>query len=328
MHAWALGTVGRRADLKLSPHAEWTNESVALHGNALFVFVQKRADQARLSLQRVWSPEGERSELLVALLQVPPSLVLPESLQLFVAIAGDEVLFVGEAKQTMCRRGEAWYLMHEPPLALDAHLPAHAPIDGAMLRDHASTLGGLAFIEAFAASWLGPLPKASATHFDAPEHIMAWHDLLARLALIADHNFACFSANWHLRGEDTTFFPARETSQFFQDLEHEGGTFYLENGQVGIRTHHGHVDDRIYANDLWEFALVFVIESLVFARSGYLAEMHATPRDEDRLPFGTPTTIVQFLGGEGWIGMAQGDVIRVRAVDREALHRVVRAHAV
>lgn len=309
----------QRADLKLSPNADWTNESVALHGNALFVFVQQRTDQARLSLQRMWSAEGERSELHVTLSQVPTSLVLPEALQLFVAISRDEVLFVGEAQQTMTRRGEAWYLVHEPPFTLDAHLPTHAPIDGAMLRDHASTLGGSAFIEAFAASWLGPLPEASATHFDEPEDIIAWHDLLARLALIPDHNFACFSGNWHLRTEDTTF---------FQDLEHEGGTFYVENGKVGMRTHHGHVDDRIYANSLWEFALLFVIESLVFGRSGYFAEVQAMPRDEDLLPFGTPTTHVQFLGGEGWIGMAQGDSIRVRAVNRETLHRVVRAYAV
>ena len=308
----------RRADLTLSPNADWTNESVALHGNALFVFVPARSDQARLSLQRMWSPEEERSELHVTLLQVPPSLVLPEALQLVVAISRDEVLFVGEAMQTMTRRGEAWYLVHEPPLALDAHLPRHAPIDGAMLRDHAALLGGSAFIEAFAASWLGPLPEASATHFEAPEDIMAWHDLLARLSLVPDHNFACSSGNWHLRTEDTTF---------FQDLEHEGGTFYVENGKVGMRTHHGHVDDRIYANSLWEFALLFVIESLVFGRSGYFAEVHAMPRDEDLLPFGTPTTLVQFLGGEGWIGMAQGDSIRVRAVNRETLHRVVRAYA-
>ena len=327
----------RRADLKLSPTADWTNESVALHGNALFVFVEARGDQARLSLLRMWSFEGERSELLVTLLQVPPSLVLPESLQLFVAIAGDEVLFVGQAKQTMSRRGEAWYLMQEPPLALDAHLPSHAPIDGAMLRDHASTLGGPSLIEAFAASWLGPLPKASATHFDAPDDITAWHDLLARLSLVPDHNFACFAGSWHLRSENahfvparetSQFFPVRETSQFFQDLECEGGKFYLENGKVGIRTHYGHVEDRIYANDLWEFALLFVIESLVFARSGYLGEVHAATRAGDRLPLGTPTTGVEFLGGEGWIGMAQGDAIRIRAVDRETLHRVVRAHAV
>lgn len=318
MTDWARGTVVRRADLALSPDPDWTNESVALHGNALFVFVEKRTDQARLSLQRVWSQEGERSELLVTLLQVPATLVLPEALQLLVAISRDEVLVVGEAMQTMSRRGEAWYLVHAPPLVLDAHLPAHAPIDGAMLRDHA-VLPGPALVEAFAASWLGPLPEASATHFDEPEDIMAWHDLLARLSRFPDHNFACFSGNWHLRTEDT---------YFFQDLEHEGGTFYLENGQVGIRTHYGHVDDRIYANSLWEFALLFVIESLVFGRSGYFAEVHATPREEDLLPYGTPTTLVQFLGGVGWIGMAQGDLLRIRAVDHETLRRVVNALSV